>query len=479
MSSESNNFIPKPPPSTKDSTNHIKTINISKTPRRSILLYLDNNLIVRELNLKGVLIVNNFNIKANFLRIQTNNINHNLTLFKYNTIDEVNSILKSISEGINNLHSINIPHLNLKPSNILISSSSNEVFISDYNINSIRNSNEIPFSSVQYFSPEQLLDREITYKSDIWSFGCIIYYVITKKQLLEGTEIEELKSKLLHIKLESNDDNSLLSKDKYLLKLMLRIKPQNRVSIKEVYEELKSLNTIVSDEYNNQLLLDRNNCILYISNKYNYELCEDEYNIINSNSIIINRLIKECNTNGYNNDNGNGNGSSLMCIYVLINSILHSKDWDNLKCCCYDVLNDVYYKELSMSIYRQMGICFRCSYYLDRKYIFDFVNNLHLLRCITYLDLERNGIDEEEELMLIFYDKLSYLTSLKRLKLENFLSFKFPSSLKYIDLFIYSIEPNEYRLNLSNQGLDIKEKEYLCNILNESEKLVVIIDRKG
>lgn len=125
-----------------------------------------------------------------------------------------------------------------------------------------------------------------------------------------------------------------------------------------------------------------------------------------------------------------------------------------------------------------MGICFRCSYYLDRKYIFDFVNNLHLLRCITYLDLERNGIDEEEELMLIFYDKLSYLTSLKRLKLENFLSFKFPSSLKYIDLFIYSIEPNEYRLNLSNQGLDIKEKEYLCNILNESEKLVVIIDRK-
>lgn len=465
MSTEENHLVPKPPPSLRNSAIHIKTINISNIPFNLLNTYFVNNLSISTLKLKNILIVDKFNIKSNFLRIQTSNINSNLSMFKYNNIDEVNTLLITIYKVLRNLHAINIPHLNFKPSNILISSS-NEIYVSDYSINSIRNSNNIPFTSIQYFSPEQLLNRETSYESDIWSFGCIIYYIITKKPLLEGTKIEELKSKLLNIKLESNNKDSLLSKYEYLLKLMLRIKPQNRISINEVYEELRNITTTNNHDDDNSLLLNEKNCILYISNK---DLCENEYSIINSNNMIINKLVKECNNNNYDQ----------FYIYILINSLLYSKQWDELKCYCYDKLNNNYYKLLSMGVYKQFGICLRCFSNLNNGYIIDFVNHLHFFKCITYLDLLRNEIYKNNELMSNLYDKLSFLTNLKRLKLESFLSFKFPATLKYLDLLIYSIEPGNFRLDLSNQGLNGEEINYIYKLINDSNRSITVIVYKG
>lgn len=470
MNTEKINLVPKPPPSFKYSSIHIKTINISNISFNSLNTYFENNLSISMLKLRNVLVVDKFSIKSKFLRIQTDNIDSNLLMFKYNSVDEVNTLLITIYEVLSNLHSINISHLNLKPSNILISSS-NEIYVSDYSINSLRNSNNIPFSSIQYFSPEQLLNRETSYESDIWSFGCIIYYIITKKPLLEGTKIEELKSKLLNIKLESNNKDSLLSKYEFLLKLMLRIKPQNRISINEVYEELRNITTENNHSDYNSLLLNEKNCILYISNKVNYELCENEYNIIGSDNMIINKLIKECNSS-------NNNYCNQVYVYILINSLLYSKQWDDLKCYCYDKLNNNYYKELSMGVYKQFGICLRHFSNLNSGYIIDFVDHLLFFKCITYLDLERNEIYKNNELISKLYEKLSFLTNLKRLKLEFFLSFRFPDTLKYLDLMIYSIEPDEYRLNLVNQGLNKREKNYIYKLINDSNRSITIIDKE-
>lgn len=89
---------------------------------------------------------------------------------------QVIKIYQSILESLKMLNDINITNGNLKPSNIILHPDGS-ITITDYCLNTISQ----PFrdrKNCTYYSPEILSNSEITYKSDIWSFGCIIHYLI-------------------------------------------------------------------------------------------------------------------------------------------------------------------------------------------------------------------------------------------------------------------------------------------------------------
>lgn len=89
---------------------------------------------------------------------------------------QVIKIYKSILESFKLLNDNSIINGNLKPSNIILHPDGS-ISITDYCLNNISS----PFrdkSNCTYYSPEVLSNNEITYKSDVWSFGCIIHFLI-------------------------------------------------------------------------------------------------------------------------------------------------------------------------------------------------------------------------------------------------------------------------------------------------------------
>ena len=112
------------------------------------------------------------------------------------------TILARIYEGLEYLYSKSLIHRDLKPANILIDHDFNSN-ISDFD--TIRHpineedekmiiTNDI--ESILYASPEQEKGENVSYPTDIYSFGLIVYYLIEKKHMLanSGNSINYIKN---------------------------------------------------------------------------------------------------------------------------------------------------------------------------------------------------------------------------------------------------------------------------------------------
>jgi len=101
-------------------------------------------------------------------------------------IEEKLQILIKILEGIAEAHNKNIIHRDLKPRNILVSNSDN-VKIIDFGISKILGINNRgnqtlkDFMTVSYSSPEQLARENVDVRSDIYSIGGILYFLLTQQ----------------------------------------------------------------------------------------------------------------------------------------------------------------------------------------------------------------------------------------------------------------------------------------------------------
>lgn len=103
---------------------------------------------------------------------------------------EAISIFEQITRGLNYAHSEGIIHRDIKPSNVLLVASDNKynVKIMDFGIAKIlgpgaNDVNQTQAGSVlgspAYMSPEQCLGDPIDARSDIYSFGCMMYETLT------------------------------------------------------------------------------------------------------------------------------------------------------------------------------------------------------------------------------------------------------------------------------------------------------------
>lgn len=150
------------------------------------------------------------------------------------------NILESITIGLRTLHDLNIIHGNLSPSNILMDSQ-NEVYISDYCLNDIRNFRLLPKNHFAYLSPEQLIDKEVTKYSDVWSLGCLLYYLIQSQDLFTGKNKEEIQDNILTIDIQQFHGLDIYNS---IIRGCLHYNPQTRIKLKEIIEMIHSINII-------------------------------------------------------------------------------------------------------------------------------------------------------------------------------------------------------------------------------------------
>ena len=107
------------------------------------------------------------------------------------TIERITDISVQICEGLNQAHSKGITHRDIKPENILIDEKG-KVKIVDFGLAKIKNVSRgitkdgVTVGTIKYMSPEQIRNQKVDHRSDIWSFGVILYEMITGRYPFKG-----------------------------------------------------------------------------------------------------------------------------------------------------------------------------------------------------------------------------------------------------------------------------------------------------
>ncbi len=111
-------------------------------------------------------------------------------------LEETLSVALQIAEAVAAAHEKGIIHRDLKPGNIKITPEG-KVKVLDFGISRTVSSEPIAQQSTvtelgriigtpAYMSPEQVRGQEVDRRSDIWSFGCVLYEMLTGKVPFEG-----------------------------------------------------------------------------------------------------------------------------------------------------------------------------------------------------------------------------------------------------------------------------------------------------
>lgn len=117
------------------------------------------------------------------------------------SMSDVQAFGNQIARGLSFIHSHSIIHMDLKPENILVRCK--HLKIIDLGSSRVKDeSNKIFNDYIQsryYRSPEVIFKQEITTKIDIWSFGCILYEIATRKPLFPAKSMKELALHQIHV----------------------------------------------------------------------------------------------------------------------------------------------------------------------------------------------------------------------------------------------------------------------------------------
>ncbi|POG76715.1 kinase-like domain-containing protein, partial [Rhizophagus irregularis DAOM 181602=DAOM 197198] len=121
-------------------------------------------------------------------------------------------ILRNIAEGLKHLHNQGIIHRDLHSGNILCENEDDPKFVTFFNHNptlkylrfypdrnTTTNDNESVYGIILYMAPEILQRKEYTIFSDIYSFGMIMWELMTGRLPFEDQTIDVgLMSKICH-----------------------------------------------------------------------------------------------------------------------------------------------------------------------------------------------------------------------------------------------------------------------------------------
>ncbi|HKW14238.1 MAG TPA: serine/threonine-protein kinase, partial [Candidatus Krumholzibacteria bacterium] len=185
-------------------------------------------------------------------------------------VDEAIDICRDIAAGVEAAHENGVVHRDLKPGNIIITPSG-QVKVLDFGLatasgatatGSNPNLSHSPTMTHQatragvilgtaaYMSPEQARGRVVDRRTDIWSFGCVLFECLTGRALFEGETVSDLIARIL----EREPDWSALPAStpprvRELLKKCLRKDPKERLrDIGDARLELQDTHAVVSEE---------------------------------------------------------------------------------------------------------------------------------------------------------------------------------------------------------------------------------------
>lgn len=171
------------------------------------------------------------------------------------------NIAKQIANGLLVAHNAKIIHKDIKSQNILIDSE-NRIKITDFGIAQILNNSTITHNkgilgSAHYFSPEQARGEIVTYKSDIYSLGIVLYEMLTGELPFTGDNpvtvaLKHIQEKPMPPRAINN--NISVGLEAIVLKALSK-HPEAR--FKDIKEFLNALESLKNSNINREVLYEK------------------------------------------------------------------------------------------------------------------------------------------------------------------------------------------------------------------------------
>ena len=170
--------------------------------------------------------------------------------------------LAQAADGIAKAHGAGIVHSDLKPGNVMVSRdgfakvldfglaklTEGKAQDDDASVSPTRTGMHtgagVVMGTVGYMSPEQVQGKPVDHRSDIFSFGCILYEAVTRKRAFEADSAVDTMHKILHdAPVESHELNPSAPADlRRLVRRCLAKSPDQRLqSMKDLAIELREI----------------------------------------------------------------------------------------------------------------------------------------------------------------------------------------------------------------------------------------------
>lgn len=210
------------------------------------------------------------------------------------SIEQLIHIFIQTAQGLEFAHSKNIIHRDIKPANIQILPG-NIAKITDFGIAKIKDIESsftqagTMFGTLGYISPEQVTDsKNVDHRADIYSFGAMMYEVITGKVVFEGDNLGATVYKILMAKPQSLREIKTEipeNVEKIVLKCLEKDPAERYQSVEQIIGDLRKT---VNDNTNNKIVFnskkaDLLNKTLKINN---FENIEQTVKVVNENKYM-------------------------------------------------------------------------------------------------------------------------------------------------------------------------------------------------
>lgn len=153
---------------------------------------------------------------------------------------DAQNIAKQIVDAVAHVHKNNIIHGDIAPENIFFSSEdekSGVVKLGGFSgaIQSSGEVNQQMIGNSEFQAPELLMNQDFSSKADIWSLGCMLYYLIEGNSPFADSNTMRMNMKIRQGKIEFGDNwNNVSSSLKNLISSLIKVNPSARLSIEEI-----------------------------------------------------------------------------------------------------------------------------------------------------------------------------------------------------------------------------------------------------
>ncbi len=157
--------------------------------------------------------------------------------------DEVVNFAAQIAEGLEAAHKKGIVHRDIKSQNIMITNDG-KVKIMDFGLAKIKGGSQLTkigstIGTVAYMSPEQAKGEEVDHRTDIWSFGVVLYEILTGQLPFMGEYEQAIIYSIINEEVKTYGENPSSPIQKIINNSLKKDPGKRYLQVSDIIKELR------------------------------------------------------------------------------------------------------------------------------------------------------------------------------------------------------------------------------------------------